>query len=107
VLGLIDPLSYFWEAVSASKAFVVHVLDHRHRRLSEQMAGKYPGPDARFEEVELSSSRWGPVIESVPNRAFCTFSGFVEVGDSLAVKGDVDEFALAAIDDPLVYFRGD
>src|SRR5436309_277236 len=94
VLGLIDPLSFFWESVTISKRFVVHVLEHRHRRLADQMAGRYPGPDARFENVELSASEWGPVIDEVPNRGFCTFSGFVEVADSLAVKGDIDRMEL-------------
>jgi 3-hydroxy-9,10-secoandrosta-1,3,5(10)-triene-9,17-dione monooxygenase reductase component len=106
VLGLIDPLSFFWESVTSSKRFVVHVLERGHRRLADQMAGRYPGPDARFENVKLSSSDWGPVIDDVANRAYCTFSGFVDVADSLAVKGDIDRMELSNIEDPLVYFRG-
>src|SRR2546430_958891 len=105
-VGLIDSLSFFWESLTVSKRFVIHVLEHPHRRLADQMAGRYPGPDARFENLELSPSEWGPVIDNVPNRAYCRFSGFVEVADSLAVKGDIDRMEFSDIENPLVHFRG-
>lgn len=107
VVGLIDPLSQFWAALSSSKRFVVHVLERHHRRLSDQMAGRYPGPDARFENVEVRPSPWGPVIDGSQTRACCHLTGFLEAGDALVVNGEIEEVVLGDdLESPLVYFRG-
>ena len=107
VVALIDPLSLFWDAVVVSRTFVVHVLEQQHRRLADQMAGRYPGPDARFENVPLEPSPWGPVITTAATRAYCTLRDSIEVGESLVVTGDIDELELSDITHPLVSFRGD
>ena len=107
VVGLIDPLSEFWDAVAHSKRFVVHVFDTRHRRLADQLAGRYPGPDARFENATIVASEWGPVLSDVPTRAYCTLAGFLDTRDSLIVNGTIDKVELATTPErPLVYFRG-
>lgn len=106
IVGLIDPLSEFWDALVESKRFVVHVLEREHRRLANQLAGKY-GPDSRFDDATTLDSPWGPVIEQAGTRAFCTLGGLREMGESVLVRGDVDEFALPEGPlDPLGYFRG-
>ena len=107
IVGLLDPLSEFWSALEHTERFVVHVFDRSHRRVADQFAGRYPGPDARFENVELSTSSWGPVVEHVKDRAYCTLASFTEIGDLLLVRGDIDKLELADADlDPLAYFRG-
>jgi len=106
IVGLVDPLSQFWTALVDSRRFVVHVLGRDHRRLADQLAGRYPGPDARFENVELATTEWGPAIAAIRNRAACSFSGFHELGSSLLVHGRMDSLDLDDLDRPLVYFRG-
>ena len=107
VLGLLDPLSEFAAALEASTRFVVHVLAEDQRRIADQLAGRYPGPDARFENIALSDSDYGPVLDAAPTRAYCDLMSAQEVGDSLLVQGairqlDLPDDALA----PLAYFRG-
>ena len=107
IVGLIDPLSLFWTALSATERFVVHVLERTHRRLADQMAGRYPGPDARFENVEIERSEWGPVIAGVETRAYCDVAGIIESGDSMLVRGAIASVELSPLTDPLLYFRGE
>jgi len=107
VLGLIDPLSEFWSTVRRSKRFVVHVLLEEHRRLSDSFAGRYPGPGSKFEDFPFHLSAWGPALQDVRTRAFCSLGGFLEVGEALLVRGDIDQHELgSSATSPLAYFRG-
>src|SRR5687767_7984275 len=48
VLGLVSPLSDVWDTITETRRFVVHVLSAGDRRLADDFAGRYPGPDAPF-----------------------------------------------------------
>lgn len=105
VLGLVGPLSEFWEAVSETKRFTVHVLGADAARLADQFALRYPGDP--FEGVAVSGSEWGPSLDAAAARARCSLTGFMEVGYQLLVRGtlagaDLPEEAPA----PLVHYRG-
>lgn len=108
MLGLVGPVTDFWEAVGETKAFVVHVLDDRQRRIADDFAGRNPGPDAPFGELAVDESAWGPVLADVPTRAYCNLGGFLEVGYFLMVRGDIDHFDVPDhARSPLAHYRGD
>lgn len=105
VLGLIAPMSDFWEALRVSKRFVMHVLDAQHTRIADQFALRYPG--GPFEGLEFSRSDHGPLLDGVEIRAMCTMSAYLEEGYSLLVRASLDEAELAADPaQPLVHYRG-
>jgi flavin reductase (DIM6/NTAB) family NADH-FMN oxidoreductase RutF len=105
VLGLIAPDSDFWEALRASKRFVVHVLDETQTRIADQFALRYPGDP--FEGLSVATSDHGPVLSDVRTRATATLMGYIDAGYSLLIRGSIDEIELdpspAA---PLVHYRG-
>ncbi len=104
VIGLLGPLSDFWDVVRESKQFVVHVLQADQARIADQFALRYPGDP--FEGLSVSSSPWGPVLDTVAVRAACSFSGYTEIGYSLLVRARIDD-VVAEGDDvyPLVHYR--
>ncbi|MGE0794348.1 MAG: flavin reductase family protein [Acidimicrobiia bacterium] len=107
VVGLIDPLSDFWEVVADTKRFVVHVVPEGRHREADQLAGRSAVALDRFDGLDVSASAWGPVVESLTTRAYCTLLGVGELGDSLVVQGSIDELDLPdPPGDPLVLLRG-
>jgi len=105
VFGLIAPLSDFWEAVIASKRFVVNVLDAHHVRAAEQFALRYPGDP--FDGLTVVRSDSGPLLSDASTRFSSTLMAHFEAGYSLMVQGTLDEIELA--DNPvrpLVHYRG-
>jgi 3-hydroxy-9,10-secoandrosta-1,3,5(10)-triene-9,17-dione monooxygenase reductase component len=86
--------------------FVVHVLEDRHREMSDVFAGVRPSPGGRFAGLDVEDSDWGPVLSDVTTRAYCTFEGGDEETYFLVAEGVIDELELGDIDDPLAYFRG-
>ena len=105
VLGLIAPMSDFWEAVAASKRFVMHALDSGHTRIADQFALRYPGDP--FEGLDISRSDYGPLLGGVEIRARCTVSAYLDEGYSLLVRAALDDVELAADPtQPLVHYRG-
>lgn len=105
VLGLVGPLSDFWEAAQASGRFIVHVLASEARRVADQFALRYPGDP--FEDVSVSRTGWGPSLDAAALRARCSVSGFLEVGYQLLVRGVLDGADLPDEDtSPLIHYRG-
>lgn len=105
VLGLVGPLTDFWDALQESERFVVHVLGRDQRRLADQFAGRYPA--SPFEGLTVEPTAWGPALESAPTRAFCRLDSFTEVGYSVLVQGAIEELRVdetAAA--PLIHYRG-
>ncbi|MGH9087107.1 MAG: flavin reductase family protein [Acidimicrobiales bacterium] len=104
VLGLVDPLSTFWDAARATERFVVQVLARDQTRLAEKFALRVPGDP--FDGEELSSTPWGPAIIGVGTRAGCTLVGSSDAGYALLVRARIDEIVL---DErplrPLVHYR--
>ncbi len=107
VLGLIDPLSEFADAVTVSARFVVHVVPQSQYRLADQLAGRSPSALDRFDDVSVIASGWGPVLEDLTTRAYCSLGDTTPVGESLLLRGSVDDVDLADVaPEPLVYVRG-
>lgn len=105
VLGLVDPLSDFWDAVQETGRFVVHVLAAGQARLAEKFALRFPGDP--FDGDEVAPTPWGPAFVGVATRAACTLVESADAGYARLVRAHVDEIV---VDErptrPLVYFRG-
>lgn len=107
ILGLISDVSELWAAIQDSAAFVVHVLDANQRRLADRFALRTPAPGGLFAGLEVSESRWGPILAEVATRAYCRFESTSPVGYAQLVTGRIERLDLDEdFDDPLVYFRG-
>ena len=83
------PDSPFWDALRASKRFVVHVLDQAQARITDQFALRYPGDP--FEELSVARSAYGPVLSEVNTRARATLMGYLDAGYFLLIRGSIDE----------------
>lgn len=86
--------------------FVVHVLGEGQQALSDRFAGFRPSPGGLFHDLEVHQSDHGPVLDSVANRAFCTWEDSMEMGYHTLTVGTVDMIELDDLDTPLVYYRG-
>ncbi len=107
ILGLLSDVSELWAALQRSGTFVVHVLDHTQRDLSERFALRTPAPGGLFSGLDVSESQWGPVLADVSTRAYCRVEGVSSVGYSHLVTGSIERLDLDEdFHDPLVYFRG-
>ena len=86
--------------------FVVHVAEQRHRERADVFAGIRPSPGGPFAGLEVTQGAWGPVIEDMATRAYCTVVDMDEDTYSVMVSATLDELQLGELDDPLTYFRG-
>ncbi len=105
VLGLVDPLSSFFEAARETGRFLVHVLASDQTRLAEKFALRLPGDP--FEGEDVAPTPWGPALIRTATRAACTLHGTTEAGYAHLVRGRIDEIVLdeGAVQ-PLVHYRG-
>ena len=106
VTFLLGPTADLYDVLERSERFIVHILESRHRALSDVFAARRPSPGGLFADLDLDDSAWGPVIRSVPNRAFCSVASLTETGYSVLVAATIDEVLVEDLTDPLVYFRG-
>ncbi len=106
VMMVVGPTSDLWSALDDSGRFVVHICHDRHRGLANVFAGLAPAPGGMFRGLEILESEWGPVLDDLPDRLYCTTVGRDEVGLSGVVTGEVQRVEISELDDPLVHFRG-
>jgi len=106
VEAVIGPTTDLWEAVAETGRFVVHVCDERHRHLAEVFAGLRPSPGGIFAGLPVGESEWGPIIDDLGDRAYCSFESRREVGYSGLVTGRIDWVEAGDLTNPLAYFRG-
>lgn len=106
VEAVIGPTTDLWDAVADTGRFVVHVCGERHRHLAEVFAGLRPSPGGTFAGLSVTDSEWGPVIDDVADRAFCSFESRREVGHTGLVTGQIDRVEVGDFTNPLAYFRG-
>jgi 3-hydroxy-9,10-secoandrosta-1,3,5(10)-triene-9,17-dione monooxygenase reductase component len=105
VFGLIAPDSALWDALRASKRFVVHILDLAQARIADQFALRYPGDP--FEGLLVARSDYGPVLSEMGTRTRVTLMGYIDAGYSLLIQGSIDEVEVDPDPtDPLVHYRG-
>jgi 3-hydroxy-9,10-secoandrosta-1,3,5(10)-triene-9,17-dione monooxygenase reductase component len=106
VEAVIGPTTDLWETVVETGRFVVHVCDERRRHLAEVFAGLRPSPGGIFASLPVRQSEWGPTIDGLTDRAYCSFESRREVGYSGLVIGRIDRVEVGDLTDPLAYFRG-
>lgn len=103
---VVGPTTDLWDVAAETGRFVIHVCDSTRRSLSEVFAGLRPNPGGVFAGLATTVSEWGPLIDDLPDRAYCTFLERREVGYSGLISGQIDRVELSGLTDPLVYFRG-
>lgn len=106
VITLIGTNTDLWEAVAASRRFVVHILGDSQRDDASAFAGIRPRPGGVFTGVEIEHSEWGPVLTDAANRVFCSLASSIELPFHHLVHGEIDKVEVADLNDPAVYFRG-
>lgn len=106
VEAVIAPTSDLWDEIADAGRFVVHVCGDEHRGRAEVFAGLRPSPGGVFAGLVVTESEWGPVIDDMTDRAYCTFETRREVGYSGLVTGRIDQVEVADSAQPLAYFRG-
>jgi 3-hydroxy-9,10-secoandrosta-1,3,5(10)-triene-9,17-dione monooxygenase reductase component len=106
LLGLMNETTDLYEAIIDTRAFVVHLLDARHRIIADRFAGLRPSPGGLFVGIEVEEGEWGPVMSAFPNRVHCRYLRTTQAGYQELVTGEVDRIELDDLVDPLVYFRG-
>lgn len=106
VLGLMGDTTDLYGAIQDSQRFVIHVLDHRHKRLADSFAGAFPSPGGLFAGLPMHESEHGPVIDQLENRAYCELVRTNDAGYQRLVTASITRIEVADLSTPLVYFRG-
>ncbi len=103
---MLGPTADVSDVIGRTDRFIVHVLSREHRVLSEVFAGRRPSPGGPFTGIAATETEWGPAINAVEDRAFCSGVEAIEHGYSLLVSATIDRVAVSDLTDPLIYFRG-
>ena len=106
VHAVVGPNSDLWDVSAQTERFVVHVCDVEDTGLAEVFAGLRPSPGGLFASTNTTPSKWGPLLDELPDRLFCSLESRVESGNSGVLVGVVDAVELSDLKDPLVHFRG-
>ena len=104
--AVVGPNTDLWDVAAETERFVVHVCGVDDTSLAEVFAGLRPSPGGLFATTSTTPSKWGPVLDEIPDRLFCSLESRVESGNSGVLAGFVDGAELSDIEDPLVHFRG-
>ncbi|WP_018349122.1 flavin reductase family protein [Longispora albida] len=105
VLGLLDPESEVFDALTASGTFAVMVLDGSQQRISDEFAGLVPVPGGAFRNHGWTETEWGPVLVGATTWAGCTVENTRPCGYGELVEGVIRYVELGEAE-PLVYHRG-
>jgi flavin reductase (DIM6/NTAB) family NADH-FMN oxidoreductase RutF len=108
------PLLYFlvgattdvFYAIEATGKVIVHVCEGRHRELADVFAGLRPSPGGVFAGTTVTQTEYGPALDGIQTKAFCTVRSTDEDSYSVIVSATIDAVEVGDVDDPLAYFRG-
>lgn len=106
IQAVVGPTSDLWSIVAETGRFVVHTCSDAHRGLAEVFAGIRPSPGGIFATATVADSEWGPILEDIGDRAYCSLDSARELGYSGLIAGRIDRVDVADLSHPLVYFRG-
>lgn len=102
---VVGPTTDLWSVAAETGRFVIHVCRYDDRQLADVFAGIWPSPGGLFAGVDATDSEWGPVLDDLPDRAYCTLVSEDEVGWSGLIVGSIDEVEVSDLKDPMVHFR--
>lgn len=103
---LAGPTTDLWSLAAKTGRFIVHICRFEHHRVADIFAGLSPSPGGLFATVATTGSDWGPRLDDLPDRLYCTFVSREETGWSGLILGTVDEVEVSTLTDPLIRFRG-
>ena len=107
VLGLVDPDSDFFDAVTATGTAVVGLLAWEHRDLADAFAGVAPAPGGPFRAGTWRDSSWGPVLHGASSWAGVRLDRSPQdVGWSVLLQGVIEHVEIGVDTAPLVHRRG-
>jgi flavin reductase (DIM6/NTAB) family NADH-FMN oxidoreductase RutF len=102
----VGPNSDLFDVVQGTGKFVVHICRQGHEGLAEVFAGLRPSPGGIFASADWEPSAWGPTLNVMPDRAFCSLQNITETGWSGILMGAIDETSHTDLIEPLAHFRG-
>ncbi|MGY0230223.1 flavin reductase family protein [Longispora urticae] len=105
ILGLLDPESEVYDALTAAGRFAVHVLAPGQERISDEFAGLVPVPGGAFRNHGWQETEWGPVLAEATTWAGCRLDDTRPFGYGHLVEATI-EFVELGDSGPLVYHRG-
>jgi flavin reductase (DIM6/NTAB) family NADH-FMN oxidoreductase RutF len=105
VLGLLDPDADLLERLEETGRGVVQLLAWRDRDLADAFGGTGPAPGGPFRLGDWEQTDHGPALVG-RSRALVRLARTEQVGWSRLVVAEIDEIAIADIDDPLEHRRG-
>ncbi len=103
---LVGSATDLYDAIVASRRFVVHALGAGHREVSDVFAGLRPSPGGMFAGLDVVDGPYGPELAGIPNRLYCKYAGGDEATFHVLATGVVERVEVADLPDPLVYYRG-
>jgi flavin reductase (DIM6/NTAB) family NADH-FMN oxidoreductase RutF len=99
------PTTDLWSLVAETGRFIVHICRYEHYRLAEVFAGLAPSPGGLFATVATTDTGWGPGLDDLADRLYCTFVSREEAGWAGLIVGVVDRVEVSDLTDPLIHFR--
>jgi flavin reductase (DIM6/NTAB) family NADH-FMN oxidoreductase RutF len=108
IVGVLDPLSDLWDALIASGAAAVTLLDWSDYQLADQFGYVAPAPGGPFKSARWQETKWGPVLQHATAWAGARLIGVpTELGWGRQVTLAVEHIEVAADPDrPLIHRRG-
>jgi flavin reductase (DIM6/NTAB) family NADH-FMN oxidoreductase RutF len=87
-------------------AFVVHLLGVGDRALAERFSEIRPPIRGAFAGLEVTGTRWGPVLGGSRPRVACRLAGSAAVGYGELVEGVIEQLELQDLESPLAWLHG-
>ena len=104
--ALIGPTTDLFLAIEETERFVVHICEEGHGPLADVFAGLRPSPGGLFIDSAVTQTEYGPVLDDLPNRLYCSYLSGEEETYSVLLEGIIEDVELTDLRDPLIYFRG-
>lgn len=106
-VGVLDPLSDLWDALSGSGAAVVNVLGWPHRQLADAFGYVAPAPGGPFRLAGWTDTEWGPALVGAAAWAGCRLEGTgTPIGWGIEVRLRIEHTDIDEDPPPLVHRRG-
>lgn len=106
VLGLLDPDSDLFLALSESGKGVVQLLSWEHRALADAFAGMAPAPGGAFAMASWTSTSHGPLLVGASAWALVSLESVSTVGWSSLAVCTIDSVEVGDEEVPLLHRRG-